>query len=166
MQRASFGPAFGSSRSFSTIEAVAPPPAETAEPAEAAQAVDPQARFIAVYTCKVCETRSAKSISRQAYTEGVVLVRCDGCQKLHLFADHLGWFDDARLNIEDIMHEKGMTVSRSSLDLTQEQIQSIVQLQQQMAEKAARSAQLKKEEAEQNNATNQTTQAAVTEEKQ
>ena len=30
---------------------------------------------------------------------GVVLVRC-ACDKLHLIADNLGWFDDKRTNIE------------------------------------------------------------------
>ena len=89
-----------------------------------------------LYTCKVCETRSAKSVSRQAYTEGVVLLKCDGCTKLHLFADHLGWFDDAAVDIESIMAEKGLTVGRSSIDLKPHEIQQIDQLQQSIKKQA------------------------------
>merc|ERR1711928_182473 len=62
------------------------------------------------YTCCVCDTRSIKTISQQAYKEGVVLVQCDGCEKYHLIADNLGWFSDTRVNIEDIIAEKGGNV--------------------------------------------------------
>lgn len=153
---------------MSTIEAVPPTAESAAATTNAQQADDPKARFIAVYTCKVCETRSAKSISRQAYTEGVVLIRCDGCQKLHLFADHLGWFDDARLDIEDIMREKGMTVSRSSLDLSSDQLASIVQLQQQLAERAARQKEAEQIQREQDakEQANETIEATIEKEKQ
>ena len=43
---------------------------------------------------------------------GVVLVRCSCCSKLHLIADNLGWFGD-RTNIEHIMLERGVEVSRN-----------------------------------------------------
>ena len=49
------------------------------------------------FTCNKCEFRSKKTISKQAYQEGVVLIRCDGCENLHLIADNLGWFRDEKV---------------------------------------------------------------------
>lgn len=123
-----------------TIESLATGPV----PASGAGPDDPHARFIVLYTCKVCETRSAKSVSRQAYSSGVVLLRCDGCQKHHLFADHLGWFEDEGTDIESILAAKGVTVGRSSLNLKPEELQQLETLQKQMME----AAKLRKQRAE------------------
>ena len=43
---------------------------------------------------------------------GVVLIRCEGCDNLHLIADNLGWFRDEIVNIEQRMKEQGKKVYR------------------------------------------------------
>ncbi|CBK20169.2 Zim17 [Blastocystis hominis] len=68
--------------------------------------------MIIVFTCKVCNTRSARKMSKEAYNHGVVLIRCPGCNNLHLIADHLGYFDDNSTNVEQILAQKGEKVTR------------------------------------------------------
>lgn len=65
-----------------------------------------------IFTCTVCETRSAKQFTERAYTHGVVLVRCSGCQNLHLIADRLGYFDDGDFDLETIAKKMGHDVRR------------------------------------------------------
>lgn len=50
-----------------------------------------------------------------AYNKGVVLIRCPGCQALHLMADRLGWFANVEagektIDIVDMMKRKGEAV--------------------------------------------------------
>lgn len=68
-------------------------------------------KFIIVYTCKICDTRSAKKISKQGYNKGVVLVRCGKCQNLHLIADHLGVFEDKGWDIQKYLAQSGENVN-------------------------------------------------------
>ncbi|RDD43901.1 DNL-type zinc finger protein [Trichoplax sp. H2] len=55
------------------------------------------------FTCKVCDSRSTKVFSRQAYENGVVIVRCENCQNLHLISDNKGWFYDSKIDIEKLL---------------------------------------------------------------
>ena len=68
------------------------------------------------FTCNKCNTRGGKTFSKDSYQKGVVLIRCDGCDSLHLVADNLGWFRDAPVNIEQIMKEKNEGVTRIHSD--------------------------------------------------
>eukprot|EP01155_Anaeramoeba_flamelloides_P006578 Anaeramoba_flamelloidesa1089836_39.p1 GENE.a1089836_39~~a1089836_39.p1 ORF type:complete len:181 (-),score=39.22 a1089836_39:124-666(-) len=70
------------------------------------------------FTCEKCDERSSHAMSHIAYTTGVVIIQCPGCDNWHLIADNLGYFEDGRkgINIEDIMREKGEEVRRVTLD--------------------------------------------------
>ncbi|KAL2324822.1 hypothetical protein Fmac_023880 [Flemingia macrophylla] len=68
-----------------------------------------------IFTCKVCETRSIKTVCRESYEKGVVVARCAGCNNLHLIADHLGWFGEPG-SIEDFLAARGEEVKRGSID--------------------------------------------------
>ena len=68
------------------------------------------------YTCTKCDRKQARTFSKDSYTKGVVLLRCEGCDSLHLVADNLGWFKDSKTNIEDIMREKGESVNTNLTD--------------------------------------------------
>lgn len=53
--------------------------------------------------------------SQQAYNHGVVLVRCPGCQGLHLIADRLGYFAEGGTDMEQLAAAAGETVVKGSL---------------------------------------------------
>lgn len=71
-----------------------------------------EGRLLLGFTCKICNERTHRTISRQAYSKGVVLVQCPCCQNRHLIADNLGWFEprgkeDNNINIEETLKKRG-----------------------------------------------------------
>ena len=66
-----------------------------------------------MYTCNVegCQKKQARTFSKDSYYKGVVLIRCDGCNNLHLIADNLGWFENdgvykgKNINVETILKD-------------------------------------------------------------
>jgi len=55
--------------------------------------------YALMFTCGKCNVKSLRSFTKNAYHRGVVLIRCEGCQNVHLVADNLGWFGDNVQNI-------------------------------------------------------------------
>ena len=78
--------------------------------------------YLFVYTCKVCGNRSERKISKQAYHHGVVLVQCPGCEKHHLVADNLKWFEDSPVNIQSLMQRQGESVFTGTVDTVLEEL--------------------------------------------
>ena len=91
----------------------AAPLASAAADAAAAAAIpgttqaDADGFYVLMFTCRKCETRTARRISKHGYHHGSVLVRCPGCLGLHLIADHLGFFSDEAVDAEDLLRARG-----------------------------------------------------------
>ncbi|KAF5794612.1 putative mitochondrial import protein TIM15 [Helianthus annuus] len=77
--------------------------------------ISPRHDLAMMFTCKVCETRSVKTISRESYEKGAVVARCGGCNNYHLIADHLGIFGE-KCTIEDILAARGEEVKKGNSD--------------------------------------------------
>lgn len=86
--------------------AAAAPASAQAKDAEARQ---PEERMAVIFTCNKCNMRAMRSFSKQAYTSGVVIIKCPECSSRHLIADRLGWFGD-NSSVESILKEKGQEV--------------------------------------------------------
>ncbi|KAL0358651.1 UNVERIFIED_CONTAM: DNL-type zinc finger protein [Sesamum angustifolium] len=71
--------------------------------------------LVMMFTCKVCDTRSIKTVCRESYDKGVVVARCDGCNNLHLIADRLGWFGEPG-SVEEFLAARGEEVKKGSVD--------------------------------------------------
>lgn len=78
-----------------------------------------------VFTCTVCNTRSAKQFTERAYQHGVVIVRCPGCQNLHLIADRLGYFSDTDNGGWDITKIQQLTGQDNVKTVTNDNVMEI-----------------------------------------
>lgn len=90
---------------------------------------DKNERMLIGFTCKCCQTRTHRTMSRRAYQHGIVLIECPGCRNRHLIADNLGWFRDtpqAAKRIEDMQSAVGEI--RRTLNLTEDNVRGLVEL--------------------------------------
>jgi len=71
-------------------------------------------KLIIMYTCKVCETRSARKISKHSYQRGVVVVKCGCCNNMHLICDHIGVFEDKGWTIDQFLSEHRSQVATTT----------------------------------------------------
>lgn len=71
--------------------------------------------YLIHFTCAKCNHKTTRTFTKHAYHKGVVLIKCFGCQGIHLIADNLGWFDDSKKTIEDILKGKGISFNKTSL---------------------------------------------------
>lgn len=73
-------------------------------------------KLVIVFTCAVCDARSAKQFTERAYNHGVVIVRCPGCSNLHLIADRLGYFQDGDFDLKSIAESRGEKIKTVTED--------------------------------------------------
>lgn len=65
-------------------------------------------------------------MSKHAYEKGVVIIKCDGCNSMHLIADHLGWYEHGKPagTIEDILANQGESSSIRKLKLPYKKLEN------------------------------------------
>jgi len=68
-------------------------------------------KFRLLFTCKICEHRNSHMIGRLAYTQGIVVATCPGCNSRHLIADKTGILDYGIWDIE-MLAAQGENVTR------------------------------------------------------
>ncbi|KAJ5160801.1 uncharacterized protein N7482_007805 [Penicillium canariense] len=68
------------------------------------------------FTCKPCGERSSHRMSKQGYHRGTVIIQCPSCENRHVMSDHLGIFFDKRTTLEDLLKEKGQTLTHGHTD--------------------------------------------------
>lgn len=68
------------------------------------------------FTCKPCGDRSTHRMSKQGYHRGTVLIQCPSCKNRHVMSDHLGVFFDKGTTVEDLLEQKGQTLTHGHTD--------------------------------------------------
>ena len=64
-----------------------------------------EGNYAIFFNCTNCNTKNQRTFPKSSYHHGSVVIRCEGCQGLHLIADHLDMFGRGDFNIEDYMKE-------------------------------------------------------------
>ncbi len=72
--------------------------------------------YIIQFTCKKCDHRTTRMFTKRSYHHGIVLIKCEGCEGIHLIADNLGWFEDTSVNIEMIIERNGEKYKKLSAE--------------------------------------------------
>lgn len=67
------------------------------------------------FTCVPCTERSTHIVSKQGYHKGSVLITCPSCRNRHVISDNLNIFGDRKINVEELLREKGQLVKRGTL---------------------------------------------------
>eukprot|EP00002_Diphylleia_rotans_P023556 TRINITY_DN4638_c0_g1_i2.p1 TRINITY_DN4638_c0_g1~~TRINITY_DN4638_c0_g1_i2.p1 ORF type:complete len:166 (+),score=35.76 TRINITY_DN4638_c0_g1_i2:146-643(+) len=107
---------------FSRLFTAPPPDAEQSDKRQPGGGfVD--GKLAMVFTCKVCQTRQVKVMSKQAYYNGCVIFRCQDCQNLHLISDNIGYFTGVG-TIKQKLEESGQNIIDAAgvMELTPEQL--------------------------------------------
>ncbi|KAM5466635.1 hypothetical protein MauCBS54593_005892 [Microsporum audouinii] len=92
-------------------------PAVSEEEAQAAQSRrDQEPAYLIYFTCKPCSHRSAHRISKHGYHKGTVLITCPSCSNRHVISDHLKIFMDAPVTLEDLLAQKGMKITKGTME--------------------------------------------------
>jgi len=95
------------------------PPTNNAVDAEASSEAKPrkllEPHYQLIFTCVPCGARSSHSVSKQGYHKGSVLISCPDCRNRHIISDNLNIFGDRKINVEDLLREKGQLVKRGTL---------------------------------------------------
>ncbi|KAK0631664.1 DNL zinc finger-domain-containing protein [Immersiella caudata] len=90
-------------------------PSTSTTPESPEQPRSPPPSYELIFTCTPCSTRSRHTISKQGYHHGTVLVTCPECRNRHIIADNLKIFGDKKINIEDILAERGQSIKKGTV---------------------------------------------------
>ncbi|BCS23975.1 DNL-type zinc finger protein [Aspergillus puulaauensis] len=87
--------------------------AENAEQNRLRREQEPAYRL--TFTCRPCGERSSHRVSKHGYHRGTTLIRCPSCENRHVISDHLGIFFDRKRTLEDLLEERGQSITRGEL---------------------------------------------------